>query len=213
MSSQGRPDDDDLARADNILLQHVDAEMAQAYALGGEHLVCRPGCSECCVGPFGINALEAWRLRRGLEQLRRRDNTVARDIEARALAARRTLEDGFPGDAQSGQLMDDEASVEAFLDRHGDLPCPVLDTVTGRCRLYAHRPITCRSYGPPVCIGGQDQPPCELCFEGVPPADLEVFRLELDAEGLEETVLDALQRDRGSCGQSLIAFALAPASE
>lgn len=212
MSSASRPEDEALARADGILLQRVDAQMAHAYALGGAHLACRPGCSECCIGPFGINALEAWRLRRGLERLRRSDAAAAEGIEARARAVRQRLGVGFPGNPESGELVPDDALVEAFLDRHGDVPCPVLNEA-GHCLLYEHRPITCRSYGPPVCIGGEDQPPCRLCFETVPEADLPAYRVELDAEGLEETVLEALERDCDGNGQTLIAFALTAAQD
>lgn len=201
-------DHDSLLRADQVLLRRVDGQMAEAYALGGDHLRCRPGCSDCCIGPFGINPLEAWRLRRGLELLRRADRAAAEAIEARAQAARQVLRSGFPGDAENGRLLDDEALVEPFLDRHAELPCPALDMASGRCQLYAHRPITCRSYGPPVCIGGENQPPCHLCFEAVTAADLDAFRVELDDEGLEDTVLEALLREGAQDGRTLIAFAL-----
>jgi len=32
--------------------------------------------------------------------------------------------------------------------------CPLLDAEE-RCRLYAHRPVTCRLYGVPAAIGGE----------------------------------------------------------
>lgn len=207
--AEGAPSVDDLVKADRLLLERVDGQMARAYDLGRQHLVCGPGCASCCIGPFAINALEGWRLRRGLVALGEGDPEGRMAIEKRAEEARDLLRDGFPGDPDSGRLADDESELERFFDHHGDLPCPVLDPLSGRCELYAHRPVTCRSYGPPVRIGGDDLSPCHLCFEGVGESELGRFRVELDPEGLEETVLDALARGGGGDGRTLIAFALA----
>ena len=52
--------------SDRELIQIVDAAMAEAARLGGAWLVCRPGCAECCLGPFPITQLDARRLREGL---------------------------------------------------------------------------------------------------------------------------------------------------
>ena len=38
----------DLAAADARLVHIVDSAMAEAARRAGEHLVCRPGCDECC---------------------------------------------------------------------------------------------------------------------------------------------------------------------
>ena len=206
----GVPGDHDLERADAILLQRVDAQMTQAYELGGPHLACRPGCTECCIGPFDINALEGWRLRRGVETLRRRDPQRAAALMQRAVEARERLRLGFPGDAHRGHLRADVAEIEleTYFDGHADVPCPVLDPATGRCELYAHRPVTCRAYGPPVRLGEDTLDPCRLCFLSVPPESLEPYRVDLDPEGLEDTLLDALERGRGEAPRTLIAFAL-----
>lgn len=208
----GTPGEAAMERADAVLLRQVDEQMDHAYRLGGEHLVCQPGCSGCCVGPFAVNGLEAWRLRRGLRRLSARHPARAAAIRQRAEAARQVLAPSFPGSPSSGFLVRgsaaDEQRVEAFLDLHDELPCPVLDPQTGRCELYAHRPITCRSYGPPVDIGGDPQPPCTLCFETVDEGDLEPYRVALDPQGLEETLLDALQRSGASAASTLIAWAL-----
>lgn len=228
----GRPQEEDLVRVDRLLRQRVDSQMERAYELGKAHLACRPGCHECCVGPFAINALEGWRLRRGLAELGRRDVASARAILARAEAARQVLRPGFPGDPILGRLDDcesedcesedgrpedvdsggldstDDESIEKFLNQHAELPCPVLDPVSGHCQLYAHRPLTCRSYGPPIRIGGESMSPCRLCFETVDEEQLDVFRIDLDSEGLEESILDALAHGLGEEGMTLIAFAL-----
>jgi Fe-S-cluster containining protein len=128
------------------------------------HLVCRPGCTECCIGPFSITQLDAERLLRGLRDLESRDAKRAAAVCKRAAGAARELSRGFPGEARTGVLAEDEKSIGKFLTTHEDLPCPALDPSTGLCDLHAFRPITCRSFGPPVSIGGKKLPPCHLCF-------------------------------------------------
>jgi hypothetical protein len=48
------------------LIQIVDIAVADAYQRGGPHLVCKPGCSQCCIGVFPIAHEDAARLRLGL---------------------------------------------------------------------------------------------------------------------------------------------------
>jgi hypothetical protein len=54
---------------DEALIQIVDSALADATRRSGEWLVCRQGCTQCCIGVFPINQLDALRLRRGLEDL------------------------------------------------------------------------------------------------------------------------------------------------
>src|SRR3989442_9799896 len=54
---------------DRGLIQIVDAALAEAARKSGPWLVCRPGCTQCCIGPFPITQLDAHRLRRGLAEL------------------------------------------------------------------------------------------------------------------------------------------------
>jgi hypothetical protein len=56
---------DERVHSDEALLADVDAAMARARELAGPRWVCGPGRTECCHGPFPINALDAHRLRRG----------------------------------------------------------------------------------------------------------------------------------------------------
>ena len=51
---------------DAALTQIVDTALAEAARKSGAWLVCRPGCTECCMGPFPITQLDARRLREGL---------------------------------------------------------------------------------------------------------------------------------------------------
>ena len=102
-------------------------------------------------------------------------------------------------------LAEEDEAAEAYFARHGALPCPALDPETGRCDLYAHRPLTCRTFGPPVKIGEAALPPCRLCFQGAFPETVEACRVEPDPHGIEDRILSRLGEDV----ETLIAFALA----
>jgi Fe-S-cluster containining protein len=197
------------ARGDGELLRRVDAALAAGARRSRERLACRVGCTECCIGPFPITFLDARRLAEGLRELEARDPARAASIQRRARAARRALRRGFPGDPHTGRLNEDEAALEAFLDRHGDRPCPVLDPKTGACELYAARPLTCRSYGPPLRIGREDLPPCRLCFVGAPAREVERCRVVIDPEGIEDRLLRRLYRaGEPAAAETLVAWAV-----
>ena len=190
------------------LLAVVDAAGAEAARRAGERLACRAGCTECCIGPFPITALDAARLGAGLEALDASDPERAERIRARAADAAATLAAGFPGDARLGILGEDEPSREAFFTLHAAMPCPVLDPETGFCELYAHRPISCRTFGPPMRIEGQDLPPCRLCFQGAPPGEVEACRVALDCHEIEAPLTARAEEVSGRTGETLIAMAL-----
>ncbi|MGB6780597.1 MAG: YkgJ family cysteine cluster protein, partial [Terracidiphilus sp.] len=59
-----------LPVGDGQLVQIMDAALGEARRRAGPHLACRVGCTQCCHGPFRINALDAARLRVGMEALR-----------------------------------------------------------------------------------------------------------------------------------------------
>lgn len=194
----------DSARSDRRLLQVIDDAMTEAARRAGDRLACRPGCTGCCHGPFPINGLDTARLRRGLADLAAHDPGRAAAIIERARALLPLLAPGFPGDAATGALADDDAA-DAYFERHAALPCPVLDLQTGRCDLYAHRPLSCRTFGPPVRIGDADLPPCDLCFQGSSPEEVEACRVEPDPHGVEDRLVRRFQADE----ETLIAFAVA----
>lgn len=198
-----------LESADRRLLQVVEEAMAEAAARAGDRLACRPGCTECCHGPFPINALDARRLRRGLAELAAGDPRRAAAVIERAQAQLPVLLSAFPGDPATGVLADGE-EADPYFERHGSLPCPALDPATGRCDLYTWRPLSCRTFGPPVRIGGSDLAPCRLCFVGSSAEEIEACRVEPDPHGVEDRMVLRFQAGE----ETLIAFALAgPASD
>lgn len=184
----------DLDRADRRLLRVIDEAMSEAAARARERLACRPGCTECCHGPFPINGLDARRLRIGLSLL---PPEQAAAIVERAERLLPVLRPGFPADL-------DSEDADEYFSRHAGLPCPVLDPETGRCDLYEHRPLSCRTFGPPVRIGEADLPPCRLCFVGASQEEIDACRVEPDPHGVEDRLVDRF----GAGEETLIAFAL-----
>lgn len=201
-------DDDDLDARDEALVTRVDAALGAAARAAGARLDHARGCPACCLGPFAITALDARRLRRGLVHLAASDPARAAVVVARARADAARFAPRFPGDVASGVLSDDDAAEEAFASRFGAHPCSALDVASGRCELYAFRPLTCRTYGPPVRLGAQDLPPCESCFPGCDNAEAERCRAVIDPEGAEAALLRALEEATGERGETLVAFAL-----
>ena len=106
----------------------------------------------------------------------------------------------FPGDFQTGVLGDSPEDRERFESFADEAPCPALDTETGRCDVYAWRPMTCRLFGPPVRMGdGQALAHCELCFKGASEAEVAACEMEVPFELEAETARrDSIEeRDRG----------------
>ncbi len=141
--------------------------MAEAVRLGGAWIACRPGCCECCIGPFPISPSDAARLREGLSRLDSSTAQCVRDRAADYIASIQSYdEDGLP------EAMDDVA-------------CPALNPITGCCDLYDSRPITCRTFGPAVKTEGGAVGSCELCFQGASDEQIAACAVEIDREALD----------------------------
>ena len=193
---------------DQSLIQIVDAALAVATRKSGSWLVCRPGCFQCCLGPFPITQLDALRLRRELAELEVLDPERAARVHERARQAVARLSPDFPGNPATGLLAEGDAAEEQFASFADDEPCPVLDPETGTCDLYADRPITCRTFGPPMRQGADAIGVCELCFEGASEADIAACEVEVDPGGMESDLLEELAKTTGARGQTIVAFAL-----
>jgi Fe-S-cluster containining protein len=193
---------------DQGLIQIVDAALADATRRSGEWLVCRPGCSQCCVGTFPINQLDATRLRSGLKSLERTAPAQAARIRARAHDSVRRLSPEFPGNTVTGLLHEGEGAEEHFADFGNDEPCPVLDPQTGTCELYASRPMTCRVFGPPV-RSEDGLGVCELCFHGATEDQITACEMKPDPDDIESALLSELEKTSGVRGDTIIAFCLA----
>lgn len=196
-----------LPAGDRKLVQIVDAALADATRRSGPWLVCRPGCTQCCVGVFPINQLDATRLKSGLAELEKRDPARAAAVHARSREAATRLRADIPGDPRSGILAEDDASQARFEEFANDETCPVLDPSTGMCDLYESRPMTCRTFGPPV-QSEDGLGACELCYHGASDEEIAACEMEVDPNDLEGNLLKKFEARTGVRGQTIIAFAL-----
>lgn len=199
-----------LPAADQKLVQIVDAALAEAERKSGDWLVCRKGCTQCCYGPFAISQLDAWRLRKGLNDLKSSNPRRAARVRQRAQQAVKQLAASFPGDPKTGILAGDEDAEAVFAEFANDEPCPALDPVTGACDLYDARPMTCRTFGPPVRSGPEEGlAVCELCYHGATDQQIAECEVEPDPENLEEKLIARAEMQTRKCGNTIVAFCLA----
>jgi Fe-S-cluster containining protein len=194
---------------DRALIQIVDAALAEAARKSGAWLVCRPGCSQCCLGPFAISQLDAWRLQRGLAELQVQDPERAGRVRERARDYVTRLAPAFPGDPVTGVLAEGDEAEERFSKFADDEPCPALDPDTGLCDLYEARPLTCRIFGPPLRCGPGDLGVCELCFDGASEEEIAACEVEIDCGDLESALLGELEKTTGARGETIVGSALA----
>lgn len=197
-----------LPARDSQLVQIMDAALGFASRQAGAWLACRIGCTQCCHGAFAINALDAERLRAGMDALRANEPELAAEVQRRAEAWLDEQGPGFPGDRNTGILGTSAGEQERFEEFANDAACPALDPATGRCDVYAWRPMTCRVFGPPVRVGdGNALGCCELCFDGA--SDKQIADCEMPVpHDLESELLDQV----GERGETIVAFALLPGS-
>jgi Fe-S-cluster containining protein len=196
-----------LPKRDRELVQIMNVALAEAARKAGAWLVCREVCTQCCYGTFAINELDAARLEQGMEILRREDPSLAAEIERRAASWIAEHGPAFPGDRETGCLGTSDAERRRFESFADDAPCPALDPLTGRCDVYAWRPMTCRVFGPPVrsasLEGEEGIAHCELCFAGASNDEIAACEMrvphDLERELLEEIAIE---------GETVVAYAL-----
>jgi Fe-S-cluster containining protein len=198
-----------MQSGDRALIQIVDAALAEAARKSGAWLVCRPGCNQCCIGPFAISQLDAWRLGRGLAELQAQDPKRAGRVRERARDYVTRQAAAFPGDPVTGVLDEGGEAEERFSEFADDEPCPALDPDTGLCDLYDARPLTCRMFGPPLRSGSDDLGVCELCFDGASDEEIAACAVEMDSADLESALLGELEKTTGARGETIVAYALA----
>ena len=190
------------------LIQIVDAALASATLRSSQHLVCRPGCTQCCHGVFAISHQDADRLRTGLELLTASDPVRAASLRARVAASLARLAPAFPGDPATGLLSEDDEATEAFDDFANDEPCPVLDPHSGTCDLYQHRPILCRTFGPPARTEEGHLAHCELCYTQATTEEIAACELDPTLAATIATSDEAFNSAHKLRGETIVAYAL-----
>ena len=193
-------------------VQIVDLAVADAYQRGGSHLVCHPGCSQCCIGVFPIAHEDAARLRKGLALLEQSDPERSQRIRSRVRASLTRLDPWFPGNIATGILNEEHEAAILFEEFANDEPCPVLDLEHGTCDLYEHRPILCSTFGPPMRSEGDNGEinlaTCELCFIHASTEEIAACELDSTIPAKEEASNLAFNAAHHLHGQTLIAYAL-----
>jgi Fe-S-cluster containining protein len=194
------------------LIQIVDTAVADAYRRGGHHLVCKPGCSQCCIGVFPIAHEDAERLRKGLAALEQTDPEKSNRIRTRVKNSLARLDPWFPGDLTTGILNEDYEAAILFEEFANDEPCAVLDLDHGTCDLYESRPILCRTFGPPMRTAGDNGEvnlaTCELCFIHATTEEIAACELDPTIPAQEQASNEAYNAAHNLHGQTLIAYAL-----
>ena len=196
-----------LLASDQHLLHLADEALADATLRAGRHLACRPGCTQCCHGAFAISPLDALRLRHAMSELAVASPAQATVIAARASQYLERYGPEFPGDRQTGILGTSPEAETAFADFANEVACPALDPATGLCDLYAARPMTCRTFGPPVrhdTEEGEGFAVCELCFTEADPE--EIAAAEMHPPLVEERAL--LGHFAPGAGETIVAYCL-----
>ncbi len=182
----------------------MDGAFAEAAEKAGKNLVCKQGCTQCCHGAFAVSPLDALRLHSGMEKLRETQPELAAEVKHRA--GMWVVEHGpsFPGDVETGLLGNSPEERERFENFANYAACPALDRATGRCDVYAWRPMTCRVFGPPVRMGdGSALAHCELCFKGASQEEVAACEMTVPYD-LEAELLDEIPAK----GETVVAFAL-----
>ena len=190
------------------LIQIVTTALPSATVRSGPHLVCRPGCYQCCIGVFPIAHEDAARLRESLATLEQTDPEKAARIHARVADSLTRLDPWFPGDIATGILNEDYEAAILFEEFANDEPCPVLDLTTGTCDLYESRPILCRTFGPPMRTEEGNLATCELCFIHATTEEIAACELDPTIPGAEAASNQAFNATHNLHGETLIAYAL-----
>jgi Fe-S-cluster containining protein len=161
------------------------------------------------MGVFPINQLDRARLERGLTELAVRDPRRAEAVRKRARIAVARLAHEFPGDPATGLLGRTKKQRQRFEDFANQEPCPALDPVEGTCDLYEFRPMTCRTFGPPVRVENGGLGVCELCYQGRSEEEIAACEMISDPDDLESGLLCEVEASTGRRGDTIVAFPLA----
>src|SRR5437868_8742486 len=174
-------------------------QRATAALLG--KVPCRLGCTTCCIGPFPITLLDVQTLQQGLAGL---SPDHRHHIEQRAVEQITAMEAAFP-QLTLTKLLDNwpDQDIDLLVTTFHHHPCPALDA-DGRCGVYSHRPLVCRSMGIPTEDRGLTHGACEI-QTFIPIVRLPIaFREEEDRLAQKETAaLETLRQATGSTGEEV----------
>jgi Fe-S-cluster containining protein len=138
------------------ILERADLHFASVVESQPQNLQCGAGCSLCCYGLFEIGSGDVPLIADGLQAMHpmRRRKVIRRAQE---------IVDKYdhPNLRECSGIDKDE-----FFERTKATPCPNLDDA-GRCMMYEHRPLVCRTFGLPLREGANYIGDiCDLNFGG-----------------------------------------------
>ena len=152
--------------------------------------------------------MDSARLRGGLALA---DSAVAARVRERVAVAQAKLGPFYPGDVSTGVLTGTEEEVELFEEWAHAEPCPALDPETQTCDLYDHRPILCRTFGPPILNDPEDREAglaiCELCFTEASEDDITAAEMDSSFRGLQEDAEAEYEANNPGSGPTIVAYA------
>ncbi len=126
------------------LLSTLDQWFAKAQSRHPGVIPCRGGCSACCYGPFDISAADAELV---TEAVRALPEDERREVGLRAREALARMQELAPRwEAPWDIAALGEDAFDRLAEAMAGAPCPLLDD-SGRCRIYADRPLVCRMMG------------------------------------------------------------------
>lgn len=130
--------DDDYRK----ILERADLHFSSVTRSQPQNLQCGAGCSLCCYGLFEIGSGDVPLIADGLAAMHpmRRKKVIRRALDVVDRYAHPNLREC------SG------IEKEEFFDRTQSTACPNLDD-SGRCMMYEHRPLVCRTFGVPIREG------------------------------------------------------------
>ena len=176
------------------LLAELDVWFKSGIAAAGPGIVpCTAGCTACCHGPFDISPADAALVAEGARRLPP-DQREAMLATARSQVAR--YAEVMPEWKRPWNVTAlGEEQFDVVSEALADLPCPALGE-NGACRIYAHRPATCRLMGLALVTpeGELLENACPIqtdfpVYEALPPTPFDLLRFEYEAEEVDEVVL------------------------
>jgi len=180
------------------LLERLDQWFAAGRRAAPISIPCRGGCTACCHGPFDISIADAELVRDAVGRLPAAAREAAVGRATTLLEQMRAIEPGWEPPYEVASIGDDR--FDRVSETLATAPCPLLDE-SGRCRIYADRPLVCRLIGLSMVTptGRLIENACPIQdrfpgYAGLPPVP---FDLEEFEEGELACLRDAAQRHLG----------------
>lgn len=127
------------------ILADLDRWFADGVAAAGPGVVlCRAGCSACCLGPFDISPADAEMVAAAVEALDAETRSAVRARAAAQVAKYAEHQPSWKAPFAVDALT--EAEFDAICDALHTERCPALGD-NGACLIYERRPATCRMTG------------------------------------------------------------------